>query len=83
MISGNASFGTWRHEGIGSESDFLKVSKDLPIPYAATLFVNPCTAYRMLRDFKTLKPGDVIIQNAANSMVGLAVVQMARDACIL
>jgi NADPH:quinone reductase-like Zn-dependent oxidoreductase len=27
--------------------------------------------------FKTLKPGDVIIQNGANSMVGMAIVQMA------
>lgn len=35
------------------------------------------TAYRLLRDFKSL-PGDVIIQNGANSMVGLAVIQMAK-----
>jgi len=26
-----------------------------------------------------LNPGDVIIQNGANSMVGLAVIQMARE----
>lgn len=49
------------------------------IPYAATLGVNPCTAYRLLKDFVALKPGDVIIQNGANSMVGQAVVQMARN----
>jgi trans-2-enoyl-CoA reductase len=35
------------------------------------------TAYRLLRDFGAL-PGDVIIQNGANSMVGLAVIQMAK-----
>ena len=33
----------------------------------------------MLRDFEKLKPGDVIIQNGANSMVGLSVIQMARE----
>lgn len=48
------------------------------ICYAATVSVNPCTAYRLLRDFADLKRGDVIMQNGANSMVGQAVVQMAR-----
>lgn len=79
VVSGSSSFGAWCSEGVAPAADFLKVTKDLPVPYAATLHVNPCTAYRMLRDFKQLKPGDVIIQNAANSMVGLAVVQMARE----
>ena len=44
---------------------------------AATLGVNPCTAYRMLLDFVSLKSGDVIIQNCANSAVGMAVIQVA------
>lgn len=78
VISGSVTFGSWRNEGSGNEKDFLKVSPDLPLAYAATLHVNPCTAYRMLRDFVQLKPGDVVMQNAANSMVGLAVIQMAR-----
>ena len=56
-----------------------KVPNDIPAAYAATIAVNPCTAYRMLRDFVSLKPGDVIMQNGANSMVGLAVIQMARE----
>lgn len=50
----------------------------IPIYYAATIAVNPCTAYRLLRDFVKLNPGDYIIQNGANSMVGMAVIQMAR-----
>lgn len=79
VISGSVTMGAWREEAKASETNFLRVSKDLPNAYAATLHVNPCTAYRMLRDFVALKPGDVIIQNAANSMVGLAVVQMARE----
>jgi NADPH:quinone reductase-like Zn-dependent oxidoreductase len=55
-----------------------QVPSDLPPAYAATISANPATAYRMLRDFVTLSPGDVIIQNGANSMVGLAVIQMAK-----
>ena len=57
----------------------VRYTRSTAVPYAATLGVNPCTAYRLLKDFVTLKPGDVIIQNGANSMVGQAVVQMARN----
>ena len=57
----------------------MKIPNDIPKAYAATVSVNPCSAYRMLRDFATLRPGDVVIQNGANSMVGLAVIQMARE----
>lgn len=57
----------------------FKVPNDIPEAYAATLSVNPSTAYRLLADFESLSPGDVIIQNGANSMVGLAVIQMARE----
>ena len=41
--------------------------------------INPCTAYRMLRDFVDLSPGDWIIQNGSNSGVGQSVIQMARE----
>lgn len=71
--------GTWRQEAVVSSDDVIRVANDIPVAYAATIAVNPATAYRMLRDFEQLKPGDVIIQNGANSMVGLAVVQMARE----
>ena len=33
----------------------------------------------MLEDFVDLQPGDVVVQNAANSAVGQYVVQLARD----
>jgi trans-2-enoyl-CoA reductase len=71
--------GTWRDEAVAPESSLYKVANDIPAPYAGSMCVNPGTAYRMLRDFEQLKPGDVIMQNGANSMVGLAVVQMARE----
>lgn len=78
VIPSSAGFGTWRSEAVADEKKFLKIPNNIPVPYAATLAVNPCTAYRMLHDFEALKPGDVIIQNGANSMVGLAVIQMAK-----
>lgn len=71
--------GTWSQSVKADQSSVVKISNEIPVPYAATLGVNPCTAYRILHDFVALKPGDVIIQNGANSMVGYAVVQMARE----
>lgn len=69
----------WVQKSKAKESALLKVRNDVPGPYAATVAINPSTAYRLLRDFVSLKPGDVIVQNGANSMVGYAVVQLARE----
>ena len=33
---------------------------------------------RMLKDFVSLKPGDCVLQNGANSAVGQAVIQIAK-----
>jgi NADPH:quinone reductase-like Zn-dependent oxidoreductase len=49
--------GTWRTQALAEESALLKVSSDIPVEYAATIGVNPCTAYRLLKDFVDLKPG--------------------------
>lgn len=76
---GSGGFGTWRTTLRTAEDSVMKVANDIPDVYAATLSVNPATAYRLLADFETLSPGDVIIQNGANSMVGMAVIQMARE----
>eukprot|EP01095_Lingulamoeba_sp_RSL-Kostka_P003384 TRINITY_DN14370_c0_g1_i1.p1 TRINITY_DN14370_c0_g1~~TRINITY_DN14370_c0_g1_i1.p1 ORF type:complete len:379 (+),score=138.42 TRINITY_DN14370_c0_g1_i1:37-1137(+) len=78
VIPSNPGLGTWSSHIVCGESDLTKVSKDIPVEYAATLSVNPCTAYRLLNDFVDLKEGDVIIQNGANSMVGQSVFQLAR-----
>jgi trans-2-enoyl-CoA reductase len=40
--------------------------------------INPSTAALLLSEFVTLGPGDWVIQNAANSAVGLYLVQLAR-----
>lgn len=79
VIPSGAGFGTWREEAVADEKKFTWVPQYIPPAYAATLAVNPATALRMLRDFETLSPGDVIIQNGANSMVGLAVIQLAKE----
>ena len=42
----------------------------MPLESAATLFINPCTAYLMLRNFVHLGEGDCVIQNGANGATG-------------
>lgn len=45
---------------------------------ASMMNVNPCTAYRMLKDYVPLKPGDTVIQNGGNSAVGQLVIQLCK-----
>ncbi|KFO37655.1 enoyl-[acyl-carrier-protein] reductase, mitochondrial isoform X2 [Fukomys damarensis] len=77
VIPSNPGLGTWRTEAVFSEEALIKIPSDIPLQSAATLGVNPCTAYRMLVDFEQLQPGDSVIQNASNSGVGQAVIQIA------
>jgi len=72
-------FGTWRTVAICPETDLFTFNpgEGVPQEYLASLAVNPATAFRMLEDFVSLKEGDVIIQNGANSMVGTSVIQLA------
>jgi len=78
IIPSKPGLGTWRTHAVWPVTDVQKVRKDIKPELAATIAVNPCSAYRMLQDFVTLKEGDVVIQNGANSAVGQAVVQMAK-----
>ncbi|XP_005173854.2 enoyl-[acyl-carrier-protein] reductase, mitochondrial isoform X1 [Danio rerio] len=73
----DAGFGTWRTAAVCEEDELISIPKDISVLGAATIFVNPCTAYRMLHDFQTLSPGNTVIQNASNSAVGQAVIQIA------
>ena len=80
VIPAGPGFGTWRSHAIGHTSMFFKIldKEDLD-PFAVSqLTVNPCTAYRMLEDFVKLQPDESIIQNGANSGVGINVIQLAK-----
>ncbi|HEX5176366.1 MAG TPA: 2-enoyl thioester reductase domain-containing protein [Chthoniobacteraceae bacterium] len=70
--------GTWRERAVVPAKQLTAVPSGLPPQLAAMLKINPATALRMLRDFVALRPGDWILQNAANSAVGRAVMQIAR-----
>jgi trans-2-enoyl-CoA reductase len=50
-------WGTWRAAGVAPAEALRRVPRDLSLPLAATLAVNPHTALRLLDDFATLQPG--------------------------
>ena len=78
VIPISSGLGTWRTHGIFKEEEVLKVPEGVPLPEASAITVNPCTAYRMLKDFVDLKEGDTVIQNGANSACGQNVIQICK-----
>jgi trans-2-enoyl-CoA reductase len=72
------SFGTWREVAVIAADKLVAVPGEIEPIQAAMLKVNPVTAWRMLHDFVSLRPGDWLIQNAANSGAGRCTIQIAR-----
>jgi len=72
--------GTWRtHSQTNTNNLVLIKNKEGISPIqAGTVSINPCTAYRMLQGFSDMKEGDWFIQNAANSGVGRAAIQLGK-----
>ncbi|KIJ18267.1 hypothetical protein PAXINDRAFT_175380 [Paxillus involutus ATCC 200175] len=80
VVMTKPQIGTWASGRNVEVEDVLKVSSsDLSEVQAATITVNPPTAYNMLHDFVQLQAGDWVIQNGANSAVGQAVIQIAAS----
>jgi mitochondrial enoyl-[acyl-carrier protein] reductase / trans-2-enoyl-CoA reductase len=73
------SFGTWREVAVIAADKLVAVPAEIDPIQAAMLKVNPITAWRMLHDFVSLRPGDWLIQNAANSGAGQCAIQIARE----
>ena len=72
------NIGTWREAVAVKASELVAVPPEIEPVHAATLKINPMTAWRLLHDYADLARGDWLIQNAANSAAGRAVIQIAR-----
>jgi NADPH:quinone reductase-like Zn-dependent oxidoreductase len=70
--------GAWQESACMPAAEVLLVPADVPIDQAALSFINPPTAYCLLQKMVDLAPGSWVLQNAGNSTVGLAVIQMAK-----
>jgi trans-2-enoyl-CoA reductase len=73
------NLGTWRDAVAVKASELVAVPPEIDPVHAAMLKINPMTAWRLLHDYVDLKSGDRLIQNAANSAAGRAVIQIARE----
>jgi trans-2-enoyl-CoA reductase len=71
--------GAWREAAVVKAKKLVAVPDGIAPEQAAMLKINPITAWRMLHDFVRLKKGDWLIQNAANSAAGRAVIQISRE----
>lgn len=71
--------GSWREAAVVKAAKLVAVPNGFAPEQAAMLKINPITAWRMLHDFVRLEKGDWLIQNAANSAAGRAVIAIARD----
>ena len=71
--------GTWRDAVAVKADELVVVPADIKPVHAAMLKINPMTAWRLLHDYVELARGDWLIQNAANSAAGRAVIQIAHQ----
>src|SRR4029077_5553301 len=71
--------GTWRDAVAVKDDELVVVPAGIEPVQAAMLKINPRTAWRLLHDYVDLARGDWLIQNAANSAAGRAVIQIARE----
>lgn len=78
VLTQYAGRGSWRERLLAKADGMFALPDEIGTQQLAMLAVNPATAWNMLNNFVTLKPGDWILQNAGNSSVGYNVIRLAR-----
>ena len=73
------NLGTWRQAAAVEANDLVAVPAGIEPVQAAMLKINPMTAWRLLHDYVELSRGGWLIQNAANSAAGRAIIQIACE----
>ncbi len=70
--------GCWTHHLTAPEHHFAKLPPQIDQVQASMLRINPVTAWALLKNYAELEPGSWVVQNAANSGVGRALIQLAH-----
>lgn len=65
-------------ERVKTSATWLRPLPEADLSQLAMIGINPATAYLIMTEFTQLKHGDWLVQNAANSSVGRAVIAIAR-----
>ncbi len=83
-----ARIGAWANHVVTTGDNLIRIPAGIDPLQAAMLKVNPATAWLLLHHFETLREGDWVALNSANSGVGQCVIQLAaamgvRTMCFL
>jgi trans-2-enoyl-CoA reductase len=79
VLAAQPGLGTWRTHLQADEDAVHRIERDgLTRAQAATVAVNPVTAYRLLVDFAPVVERGWVVLNGANSGVGRAALQLCR-----
>jgi trans-2-enoyl-CoA reductase len=85
VLPDESSFGTWRTHTVCGQEDVFRIEQEgIDRVMAATVAVNPCSAFRMIKDSSPFlrQSADgappLLIQNGSNSAVGQSVIQLAK-----
>lgn len=70
--------GLWQEYVVVPAARAIPVPKQIGDRQAATALVNPATAWLMLTETLRVEPGEWVLQNAANSIVGRHVIRLAQ-----
>src|SRR5260370_11794341 len=70
---------SWAEKVLAPADEAIVLPPEIDPRQAAMLSINPPAAALLLEEFVTLEPGDWIVQNAANSGVGRAVIAFAKQ----
>ena len=70
--------GSWSTHVVTEAAQLVPLPNEADPLQLAMMTINPPTAALLLSEFVRLDPGEWVIQNAANSAVGLYLVQLAR-----
>jgi trans-2-enoyl-CoA reductase len=73
------NLGTWREAVAVKASELVTVPPEIDPVHASMLKINPLTAWRLLNGYVDLARGDWVLQNAANSGAGRAVIGIAHE----
>jgi len=70
--------GTWAETCDVPAKSVIPIPRSLSLQAAATFFINPATAYIMVKRVLDVPRGEWLLQSAANSAVGRMVIQLGR-----
>jgi NADPH:quinone reductase-like Zn-dependent oxidoreductase len=70
--------GNWQEYNVVDARQALPVRAGIDDQQAAVSFVNPVTAYLLVREVLGLRQGDVVLQSAGNSEVGKMVIRLGK-----